>query len=230
MLKKISSLYFYYFRLLLLPSDSSKNLSIDKFFEERSDSISQNSFFKITNFILLVWPFVIIGNLIHLLSYGLLYDKLKVLTDISSDDSSLLQGLLYRSIFSDMNFWSFFGHNAYPSLLVLSCIFFPIFTLISVFVWKTFIKLGLSFSDKENVDEKIDEILCLAITSKTTLILPLAGDALASILWPFYIYVGLNKNLKLSSFHSFLVLILPFLVMSLSVITFLFCMFLILGL
>jgi hypothetical protein len=207
----MKKLYEMYFSSLLSPKLVHKecsDLMLDKNYQNK------NEFFSIPYAIMLSWPFIIIGNLIHIITYYILHDRIEYIIKVISENQSEIVKVLLERMFMDMTFWGFISPSIYPTILVVSTIFFPVFAFIGIYIWKYFLRLGLNIGGVSHVEFRVDQILCVAASSYALLALPIGGEAIKSLLWVVFLFIGLVNNAKLSKFQAFTVLATPFLLVS----------------
>ena len=122
------------------------------------------------------------------------------------------EGIAVGGLFSDsiISGYSFFIISS-----ALDILFFPIAALIINSYWSWVIKLFIKWLNPELDREKIaDEITTHALSSHLLGIIPFVGEFFQFFYYYFLLYVGLRANLGASRSFSLVVLVSPFLLIS----------------
>jgi hypothetical protein len=97
---------------------------------------------------------------------------------------------------------------------LLDVIFFPLITLVAIQFWDLVIKFFVYISGIEgNSDEKVKDILSVALSSNLLYVIPIIGAAFGSLAQVVQMYAGLREQFKFSPLASILILTTPYFVM-----------------
>lgn len=95
--------------------------------------------------------------------------------------------------------------------LALDVIFFPVFAMIYIELWKFMIKIyARILSIEEDEDQVADQIMTASLSSHVFDIIPFVGEFAQKVSNMLIIYAGLRRNLKASKALSFIILFTPF--------------------
>jgi hypothetical protein len=134
-----------------------------------------------------------------------------------------------KSIYSIIIIWASYSFIATPlmksdisfalpatgqKIMMLSSIsfavIFPIYSYLYFFFWEIVISFLMSLFGKSYFDKKkIQQVLISSFTSNILLLVPVFGSFLRYCISIFYFFIGLRRNLKLSTTQSVLVLLIP---------------------
>ena len=92
----------------------------------------------------------------------------------------------------------------------IDVIFFPIMSLVVIEFWNFIIRFYARWLKVEGDHFVIaDQITTVALSSNFFLVVPLIGDYISKLCWPFLIYAGLRHNLGASRSVSVVILLTP---------------------
>ncbi len=134
-----------------------------------------------------------------------------------------------KSIYSIIIVWASYSFIAKPlmesdisftlpvsgqKIIILSsiafAIIFPIYSYLYFFFWEIVISFSMSLFGKSYFDkEKIQQVLISSYTANILLVVPIFGSFLRYCISVFYFFIGLRRNLKLSTTQSVLILLVP---------------------
>jgi hypothetical protein len=94
--------------------------------------------------------------------------------------------------------------------LALEVVFFPVFAMIFIELWKFMIKIyARLLSIEEDEDQVADEIMTASLSSHIFDIIPFVGEFAQKLSSMLIIYAGLRRNLRASKVLSFIILFTP---------------------
>lgn len=148
----------------------------------------------------LSWLFILLGAFFRLIFISFLISVFVGVMDPSTD----LLEQFYRGD-------RYVGFYFVILSTLLDVVFFPLITLVAIQFWDIVIKFFAYLNgDNENVDERVKNILSVALSSNLLHIIPIFGAALGNLAQLVQMYAGLREQFRLSPLACILILSTPY--------------------
>lgn len=102
------------------------------------------------------------------------------------------------------------GKQVLLLFLGIQVIFYPLNFALLFFLFRFFINLSLTLFDKEVGDNRVEQVIMVAMSNQLLKLVPVMGGAFYFLGLFISLFAGLRQNLELSLAQTFFTLLLPF--------------------